>query len=255
MTSPSEDPDVPQEWPVWHRPLRRLASEVVGDLVQRIVSGTLAPGSTLPVEPELCRVYSVSRPTIREAVKSLEAMRLVEAKQGSGTRVRPRGEWDLLHPVVFAKLAVEPNDLEMLDEITRMRAAMEGPVAGLAAERADSDDVERLRQFVDDMDNVLVDPTAYLGLDMAFHRAVMDVAGSRLTWTLVYNLGQAAFQVKDYLQVPDRVECEHSNAGHRRVLQAITDHDSLAADLAMQDHIISAWQRRRPRRNANPAPE
>jgi GntR family transcriptional regulator, galactonate operon transcriptional repressor len=245
------DPDVPAEWPVWDRPLRRLASEVISDLVQRIVSGTVAPGANLPVEPELCRVYAVSRPTIREAVKSLEAMRLVEAKQGSGTRVRPRGEWNLIDPLVFSMLAARGDDLKMLDELTRLRGSIEGPVAGLAAVRAQDADLERLRRFVDDMDNSLDDPPTYLGLDMAYHRAIMDVAGSQLTWCLVYNLGQAAFQVKDYLRIPDRAECEHSNAGHRRILDGITRSDARAADDAMQEHINSAWQYRRPHRDAS----
>jgi GntR family transcriptional regulator, galactonate operon transcriptional repressor len=249
ITTPG-DPDVPEEWPVWDRPLRRLASEVVIDLVQRIVSGTLAPGASLPIEPELCRVYAVSRPTIREAVKSLEAMRLVEAKQGSGTRVRAVDEWNLIHPLVFSTLAACGDDLEMLDEITRVRGSIEGPVAGLAAGRADAADLVRLRQYVDDMDAALDDPSAYLGLDMTYHRAIMDIAGSKLTWSLVYNLGQAAFQVKGYLRIPDHAECEHSNAGHRRVLEAITRCDAPAADSAMQDHIVSAWQYRRPHRDA-----
>lgn len=109
-TKTLDDPDVPEEWPVWYRPLRRLASEGVSDLVQRIASGTLAPGTNLAIEPDLCRVYAVSRPTIREAVKSLEAMRLVEAKQGLGTRVSPADEWNLIHPLVFSTLAVRSRD-------------------------------------------------------------------------------------------------------------------------------------------------
>jgi GntR family transcriptional regulator, galactonate operon transcriptional repressor len=251
MTAPTpNDPNVPEEWPVWDRPLRRLASEVVIDLVERIVSGAIAPGTNLPIESELCRVYAVSRPTIRESVKSLEAMRLVEAKQGSGTRVRSADEWNLIHPLVFSTLAARGDDLGMLDEITRLRGSIEGPVAGLAATRADDDDVVHLRQIVDDMDAALDDPSTYLGLDMTYHRAIMDLANSRLTWCLVYNLGQAAFQVKDYLRIPDSAECEHSNAGHRRILEAIIRRDPPAADAAMQDHIVSAWQYRRPLRDA-----
>jgi GntR family galactonate operon transcriptional repressor len=252
-TATPGDPDVPEEWPVWDRPLRRLASEVLSDLVQRIVSGTLAPGANLPIEPELCRVYAVSRPTIREAVKALESMRLVAVKQGSGTRVRPFDEWNLIHPLVFSTLAASDNrdDLEMLDEITRLRGSIEGPVAGLAASRADVADLDRLGQLLNDMDSALDAPSIYLGLDMEYHRAIMDIAGSQLTWCLVYNLGQAAFQVKDYLRIPDRTECQHSNAGHRRILEAITRRDPPAADAAMQDHIVSAWQYRRPDRDAD----
>jgi DNA-binding GntR family transcriptional regulator len=103
------------------------------------------------------------------------------------------------------------------------------------------------------MDSALDDPSSYLGLDMTYHRAIMDIAGSALTWSLVYNLGQAAFQVKDYLRIPDRAECTHSNAGHRRILESIARGDSAAADAAMQDHIVTAWQYRRPHRDRPPA--
>jgi DNA-binding FadR family transcriptional regulator len=69
----------------------------------------------------------------------------------------------------------------------------------------------------------------------------------------VYNLAQAAFQVKDYLRIPDHAECAYSNAGHRRILESISHGDSAAADAAMQDHIVTAWQYRRRHRDSSPA--
>jgi DNA-binding FadR family transcriptional regulator len=88
-----EDPSTLKPWP--RRPAR-LAHAVVESLTDSIVSGAIPSGSTLPVEPELCETFGVSRITIREAVKSLEAKGLVRARQGSGTTVTPSEEGGFL---------------------------------------------------------------------------------------------------------------------------------------------------------------
>jgi GntR family galactonate operon transcriptional repressor len=85
----------------WPRRPARLATAVVEHLVDRIVAGDLPTGSALPTERALCEMFSVSRTVIREAVKSLEGMRLVRAQQGLGTRVRDVVDWDGLNPVVL----------------------------------------------------------------------------------------------------------------------------------------------------------
>jgi DNA-binding FadR family transcriptional regulator len=74
--------------PAWPRRPQRLATAVIAELVDRIVGGQLAAGSTLPTEPALCATFGVSRTVVREAVKSLEAMRLVKVQQGQGTTLR-----------------------------------------------------------------------------------------------------------------------------------------------------------------------
>ena len=87
MSPAEQEEDARTPLPSWPRRPRRLATAVVEDLVDRIVGGELTDGSTLPIEPVLCEMFAVSRTVIREAVKSLEAMRLVKVQQGHGTTV------------------------------------------------------------------------------------------------------------------------------------------------------------------------
>lgn len=83
----------------WPRRPRRLANAVVEDLVDRIVGGESPEGASLPIEPVLCETFGLSRTDVREAVKTLESVRLVRV-QGHGTTVRPLADWDLLNPLV-----------------------------------------------------------------------------------------------------------------------------------------------------------
>src|SRR5438445_4333733 len=101
----------------WPRRPQRRATAVVGDLVDRIVGSELPVGSALPIEPVLCEMFSVSRTVIREAVKSLEAMRLVTVQQGYGTTVRDPEDWDLLDPVVLAAFIRHDAELAILEDL------------------------------------------------------------------------------------------------------------------------------------------
>src|ERR1700722_1265763 len=125
--------------PGWPRRPQRLATAVVGDLADRIVTGEFAAGAPLPGEPVLCDRFGVSRITIREAVKALEAMRLVEIRQGAGTTVRPREELNLLDQAVLAALVAHDDDLGILDEIVTLRCQLEGAMASRAATRLDDE--------------------------------------------------------------------------------------------------------------------
>jgi DNA-binding GntR family transcriptional regulator len=116
----------------WPKRPQRLATAVAEDLVDRIVGGELPVGSALPIEPVLCEMFAVSRTVIREAVKSLEGMRLVTIQQGSGTTINDAEDWDLLDPVVLAASIRHDAERAILEDLIDVRRALEGHMAGQA---------------------------------------------------------------------------------------------------------------------------
>jgi len=122
--------------PAWPRRPTRLATALVEDLVDRIVASEIPVGSALPTEPALCEMFGVSRTVVREAVKSLESMRLVRAQQGLGTRVRAAVDWDLLNPVVLAASVRHDAERSILEDLVSVRRALEGQMAAQAAKAA-----------------------------------------------------------------------------------------------------------------------
>jgi len=232
--------------PRWPRRPQRLATAVVSDLADRIVAGEVASGAPLPGEPVLCERFGVSRITVREAVKALEAMRLVEVRQGSGTTVRPREEWNLLDPTVLGALLSHDDDLGILDEIITLRRELEGAMASRAATRLDDRHRAHLAELLAQLDAATEDPDLYLDLDVTFHDVIMSASASPLSRAVIATLNSQAFGSGPYIGSPTNADREKSNAGHHAIYQALMAADGDSAALAMSEHIHSSWLRRRP---------
>ena len=128
---------------------KAISESVAEQLRLAILRGEVAVGERLPPERELAPSFGTNRNTLREAIRSLEAQGLVVARQGDGVRVtdfREVGELSLLPDLIRVAPADERN--AMLDDILRMRRRMAVEIAGLAAERATAEHVERLQELM-----------------------------------------------------------------------------------------------------------
>jgi GntR family galactonate operon transcriptional repressor len=240
--------------PRWPRRPQRLATAVVSDLTDRIVTGEFAVGLPLPIEPVLCDRFAVSRTTIREAVKALEAMRLVEVRQGSGTSVRARQEWNMLDPTVLAALVAHDDDLAILDESIALRCQLEGTMASRAAARFGEELRANLAAILTQLDAATGEPDQYLDLDVAFHDMIMSASASPLSRAIITAVNNQLFVSGAYIGHPTSADTRESNAGHYAVFEALCAGDGEAAQQAMSTHIHQSWLRRRPKIN-RPAPK
>jgi DNA-binding FadR family transcriptional regulator len=223
---------------------------VIEALTDQIVSGELSVGAQLPSEPALCEIFGVSRITMREAVKSLEEKGLVLARQGSGTTVTEEDGWMLLDPIVLAAVVRHDTELTLLDQLVDVRARLEAPMAGQAARNATPADIAEMTALLALLDSQVEEQDKFLETDVAFHDRIMRASGNRLSRSIVRAVHAEARKSYRYSGNPTSTECRVSNDEHRVILDRIKAKDEAGAEQAMSRHILSAWDRRRPKRRS-----
>lgn len=151
-----------------------LHRQVAGRIGSLIAQGRIEPGSVLPNEAALGAEFGVSRTALREAIKVLASKGLVDVRRKTGTRVRPRVEWNMLDPEVLSWLFSGPGVPPGLNDLMEVRKAVEPAAARLAAVRATSDDLAELRDAHSGMERSTGDLPSSVESDLRFHLAVLD---------------------------------------------------------------------------------
>src|SRR5689334_2106606 len=161
----------------WTYPRRGLHGQVVHDIGLRIVRGELRPGDVVvPDEGDI----GASRTVVREAIKVLAAKGLVAPRPKTGTRVRPRRDWNLLDPDVLAwRLESDPGQ-DFFRDLSEVRRLLEPAAARIAALRAAPGIAEPLARHLAAMEAALDDPDGYIEADVAFHGAILEGCGNEL---------------------------------------------------------------------------
>ena len=221
----------------------RLGVTVVAGLVDAIVRGDLPPGTSLPPEAVLCEQFGVSRTVIRESVKRLEEKGLVMVAQGRGTQVLDADSWNMVDATVLSALVANDATLGTLDDLSVVRASLEGVIARDAAGRRTPDELERLREALEHMRDTIDDEPRFHAADVVFHATVGEMTQNRLAANLVGTLfGQARESAR--FNLPSQLDVTLHE--HERVFAAIEAGDPDSAEQAMRAHILDAWERRRP---------
>lgn len=215
--------------------LRRssLVAEVVTLLREVVEKQGLGPGDRLPTEAELVASLEVSRPVLREAISQLETLGLVRVKRGLGMFVGDRNSLAGCLKLVRTAMAVTPRDLTQFADL---RSALEMHGSRRAAELATADDVADLEGLCDEMDRPDLPYERAIGIDFAFHRKLIEVAGNELTLNVITVLQE--FIVEGMLQTTPRPRDRSvSRRLHRAILEAVRQGDPDAAEAAMREHM------------------
>ncbi|HEX2855928.1 MAG TPA: FadR/GntR family transcriptional regulator [Propionibacteriaceae bacterium] len=211
--------------------------EVVVSAIQDLVlRGDLAPGDRLPVEADLAARLGVSRGSLREGVRALVAMGVLETRQGSGTRVTSLDPQLLLRPLVFwASIQAGPSALN----VHLVRRALEVEAAGQAAATIGGDDLERLAGLLADARPQIAahDHEAALRSDHAFHRAVAEATGNPILTALVDALGRPTVRSRLWQSVHRAGRIESAHREHEAILDTLRRHDPVGARAAMYTHL------------------
>jgi DNA-binding FadR family transcriptional regulator len=222
------------------RPKRaaRLSADVVSDVVDRIVRGTLAVGSTLPNEAGLCEYYDVSRPVIREALKVVEQKGLIRIRQGDGTTVLPKEEWLLLDADVL-RISLELDEAGTLRrDVIALRRDLEMSMVKRSVGHLSQTDFDEIDQLLDQMD-ATPDSMVVDTIDYEVHRRIHRASGNDVARTIAFQLVDEVRRV--YPAIYPREDYDESNRSLRRVIDQLKAGDGDAAAQAMDDHISANW--------------
>jgi len=208
-----------------------LTEQVAEQLQHLIESGAWPVGTRIPAEPELVEQLGVSRNTIREAVRALVHVGMLEAKQGDGTYVC--ADSDL--KAAMARRLRRSNIAETMEA----RHALEREAARLAAMRRGPDDVDRLRASLKERDRTMAgtDKAEAVKADMALHLAVMQATHNGLLIDLYGHMTEALYDSIDGTLFLDAVSNEVHERAHRELVEAIIAQDADAAERAADLYI------------------
>jgi DNA-binding FadR family transcriptional regulator len=227
-------------------PAARLGVAVVGDLVGAIVTGELSPGEVLPPEGTLSQQFGVSRTVIRESIKRVEEKGLLTVAQGRGTSVNPPSTWNVLDPVVLSALVDHDDSLGVLDELSVVRASLEGSMAAAAAAKQTPERADELRAAYAETVRQAGDLAAYNEADAAFHYTIMEQSGNRLASNITRILFARARESNRFTGTPQAGVPPETLDEHKAIMEAVVSGNPDEASAAMVNHIALAWARRRP---------
>jgi GntR family transcriptional repressor for pyruvate dehydrogenase complex len=208
-------------------PLRR-ADGVFQQLRSRILGGALAPGERLPNERDLAETFGVNRTSVREAVKRLEYLGLVEVRHGLGTIVK--GVWESSSLELIEALLRDPRtvNLELLHQILEFRRHITVKVVELAARNRTEEQLARARRLLAKEREEGMNPARALDLDVELNRLLGEATGN-LMYQLVSNLFTKLLQRLGPFYYNERRDFSRSLETHSQLLEALETRDSQAA--------------------------
>lgn len=223
--------------------VQRIFEKAVEQIRDLIRTGSLAPGQKLPTEQELSKQLNVSRSSVREAIRVLEAEGLVDVRRGSGIYIAD--EPVQKQPGQNAEQWLEQRE-ETLEQVLEVRESIEGLAAGLAATRASEAALAELRSIMQAQTQQIqamqasgeIDYDLLAQLDAAFHLAVSAACGNDLAHEIVSHLVPAFNESnKAVLYLSRRMESMEKE--HFVILSALERRDAAASTQAIRNHIAS----------------
>ena len=207
--------------------------EIIMNQIKDIVrSGELKRGDKLPSERDLALKLNVSRTSVREAIKALETLGLIESKHGEGNYIRSDFEDILLEPlsIVFMLLGSDNN------EILQLRNVIEPEVAKIAAENITNDEIEKIEDIIEKLSKTK-DSKECASLDKEFHYAIAKASKNHLLSTIIFSVSSL---IEEYI---DESKIYHDKKEevikeHRKILKALKEHNKDEAFNEAKNHLL-----------------
>ena len=210
----------------------KVYEEVAKQIHRLILDESLKPGDMLPPERELAERFEVSRSSVRDAIRSLELIGLVEPRQGEGTVVRGVSTESLINPLTTMLVRKREQVGELLD----VRRMIEPPLAARAAAHATPEEIAHLADILRRQEEKVGRGELSIEEDSEFHYAIATAARNSVVLKVLDVMMDLMRESRERsLQGPGRLQ--KSLRGHQRILSAIQRHDEPAAEAAMEQHL------------------
>ncbi|MGW1339604.1 FadR/GntR family transcriptional regulator [Kribbella sp. NPDC002412] len=214
---------------------------VVRSIKQMIVNGTLKSGDKLPIEKDLGESLGVSRGPLREAVRALSIMGVLETRQGDGTYVTALDPSLLLAPMGFVVDLQNHSGAHHLHAVRRM---LETEAAALAAGRITPEALQAAEAVLGRAEAELSgkgepDHEAIIDSDIAFHRLIAEASGNPVLEALIEALSGRTVRGRLWRSISQTGADETTHAEHRAILAALAAHDPDRARARMAAHLFA----------------
>lgn len=201
-----------------------------------ILNRGLRPGDPLPTEAELVELLEVSRSNLREAIRTLVTLDILEVRHGTGTFVGQLSLRPLVEGLAFKGIMLPGDDFETLREVVEVRIALDLALAPGMVERLTGKDATDLRALCDEMDAASLRNEGFANADRAFHLGLAERFGNELYGQLVAAFWDVHTIVAPRLGVPTLRDISATAQAHRALLDAAVKGDLEAYLAAVQDH-------------------
>lgn len=235
----ANDPNarVPNGAPILGHRVLRPRQQVEDVIRQAVLEGRLRIGERLPSEAELARQFSVSRPTVREALSALESQGLIRKAPGAGggsfvQAVDHHAFGELVRDSVHNLLQLGSV---AVDEVAMVRQHLEIPSAVLAAANRTDTDIDELRRILDEQRVRSFDDPVVPELDAQFHVAIARMSGNRVLAALIYAVHRESEPVS-HVDLSEEVG-RATYQQHEAIVEAIVNGNSRAAEAAVTVHL------------------
>jgi DNA-binding FadR family transcriptional regulator len=215
---------------------RGMASEIQERIKKLIIDRRLPSGAPLPTETELMELLGVSRNSVREALKALQAMGIVEIRHGFGTYVGPMSMAPMIEGLTFRTVAGHYRGEDSLLQLLELREAVETGLIARLAGRVPAQDLAELDALVSRMEEeAAAGGTVRTDTDRAFHAALYRGLDNLLLSEVLEAFWDAFHRVRTDLvdaKTDPKITCRQ----HREILEAVRSGDAVRAEEAVRDH-------------------
>lgn len=215
-----------------------VTDEAIEKIKEMIVSGALRPGDRLPKESELAAELGLSRNSLREAVRALSLIRILDVRQGDGTYVTSLDPQLLLEALSFV---VDFHRDDTVLEFLAVRRILEPAATAMAAALITTDELDVLQGKLDAL-GAQPSVEELVAADLEFHRGIVAASGNSVLCSLLDGLSGPTTRARVWRGLTQEHAVSRTLLEHRAILGALRDRDGEAASSWATVHIASVEQ-------------
>lgn len=217
-------------------PKQSLSKMVVEKIKEALISGAVKPGEFLPSESELSERFGVGKSSVREAIKMLEALGVVEICKGNGSRIRTSVDTTVMNPLIF-QMILQSRE-ESKDKLAEFRRMIEISGSLLAIDNATDEDIENLKKIHEKTKADFKKGRATVENDMEFHRAIYESTHN----PFIVSIGQSLMELfQPSLVISNRDYSKIVTENHDKILSALINRDKISMEQAVTEALIK-WK-------------
>ena len=231
-----------------------VAQRTVEQIKAMISAGEVGPQQRLPTERDLSARFGVSRGSVREAIRILTTLGVLDVRHGAGVYVTALRPDDLLEAFgVLSEVSPDPTLLEVL----QVRRMIEPAATAIAAARAGDEDLDHIGEMLDRLEDTdrSAEPGDSGAFDLGFHRRIVACAGNATLSAVHAGLSSPTLNERVWAGHDAEGVARDLHEDHRRILEALRDRDPEAARATATAHVlrVERWLRAHLR-SVNPSP-